>query len=259
MTAVRVSVDEQGPADAPVLLLANSLGTTRAMWNAQVPALAERFRVLTFDTRGHGASPVPEGPYSIDDLVDDVLALLDERGLERVHMAGLSLGGMTAMRLAAREPARVDRLALLCTAVRLDGAYYAQRAATARTEGTASFAAPVVSRWVTPAFAADHPDVLAGLEAMVAAIPDEGYAGCAEAIAGMDLRGDLGQITAPTLVIAGAGDEATPPALLQEIAEGITGAELVIVDPGAHLVPIESPDQVTDALLAHFDLSGGTR
>lgn len=259
MTAVAVSVSEHGPHDAPVLLLANSLGATRAMWDAQVPVLAERFRVLTFDARGHGASPVPDGPYSIDDLVDDVVALLDERGLERVHMAGLSLGGMTAMRLAAREPARVDRMALLCTAVRLDGTVYADRAVAARTAGTASFAQSVVSRWLTPEFAAAHPDVHAGLEAMVAAIPDEGYAGCAEAIAGMDLRGDLAAISAPTLVIAGAQDPATPPALLQQIADGIAGAELVIVDPGAHLAPIESPDQVTDALLAHFDPAGGTR
>ncbi|HEV7212664.1 MAG TPA: 3-oxoadipate enol-lactonase [Blastococcus sp.] len=259
MTAVAVSYTAQGPADAPVLLLSNSLGATRAMWDAQVPALAERFRVVTYDTRGHGQSPVPPGPYTLDDLVDDVLALLDELGAERVHMAGLSLGGMTAMRLAAREPRRLDRMALLCTSARLSGSVYGDRALAARADGTASFAESVVSRWVTPEFAAAHADVVAGLEAMVAGTPDEGYAGCCEAIAAMDLRADLARISAPTLVIAGAQDPATPPEMLQAIAAGIAGAELVIVNPGAHLAPVESPDQVTDALLAHFDSAGGTR
>jgi len=259
VTAVAVSYTAQGPADAPVLLLSNSLGATRAMWDAQVPALAERFRVVSYDTRGHGLSPVPPGPYTLDDLVDDVLALLAELGAERVHMAGLSLGGMTAMRLAAREPARLDRVALLCTSARLDGTVYADRAVAARAAGTASFAPSVVSRWVTPEFAAAHPDVVARLEAMVAGTPDEGYAGCCEAIAAMDLRDDLARITAPTVVIAGGQDPATPPEMLQTIAAGIAGAELVIVNPGAHLAPVESPDQVTDALLAHFDSAGGTR
>jgi 3-oxoadipate enol-lactonase len=259
MTAVPVSYRAEGALDAPVLLLANSLGATRAMWDAQVPALAERFRVVTYDARGHGASPVPAGPYSIDDLVDDVVAVLDELGVERAHLAGLSLGGMTAMRLAAREPGRVDRLALLCTAVRLDADTYAERARTARTAGTASFAASVVSRWVTPAFAAEHPDVVAELEAMVAATPDEGYAGCAEAIAGMDLRDDLAAIAAPTLVIAGADDPATPPPLLQDIADGIAGARLLTVDSAAHLAPVQQPGRITAALLAHFDAAGPGR
>ena len=111
MTAVDVSYTVDGPADAPVVVLSNSLGATRGMWDPQVPALAERYRVVTYDTRGHGESPAPAGPYSLDDLVDDLVALLDEVGAERAHVVGLSLGGMTAMRLAAREPDRVDRLA----------------------------------------------------------------------------------------------------------------------------------------------------
>jgi 3-oxoadipate enol-lactonase len=242
-----------------VLLLSNSLGATRAMWDPQVPALAERFRVVTYDTRGHGRSPVPGGPYTIDDLADDVVALLDTLGVERVHLAGLSLGGMTGMRLAARSPERVDRLALLCTAVQLDGSVYADRAVAVRAHGTASIAPAVVSRWVTPEFAAGHPDVVAGMEAMVTGTPDEGYAGCCDAIAGMDLRGDLGSITAPTLVIAGAQDQATPPERLQTIADGIAGARLLVVRPGAHLANVEAADQVTPALLAHFDPAGDAR
>jgi 3-oxoadipate enol-lactonase len=242
-----------------VLLLSNSLGATRAMWDPQVPVLAERFRVVTYDTRGHGRSPVPAGPYTIDDLADDVVALLDTLGVDRVHMAGLSLGGMTAMRLAARDPERVDRLALLCTAVQLDGSVYADRAVAVRAQGAASIAPAVVSRWVTPDFAVGHPDVVAGMEAMVAGTPDEGYAGCCEAITGMDLRADLAAITAPTLVIAGAQDQATPPERLQTIADGIAGAQLLVVRPAAHLANVEAADQVTPALLAHFDAAGGAR
>ena len=119
MTAVEVHHAEAGPADAPVVVLIGSLGSTLAMWDPQVPALRQRFRVVRYDARGHGSSPVPPGPYVLDDLVDDTVALLDRLGVARAHVVGLSLGGMTAMRLAAREPARVDRLALLCTSALL--------------------------------------------------------------------------------------------------------------------------------------------
>ena len=258
MTAVEVSSTETGPADAPVVVLSNSLGADRAMWDPQVPALAERFRVVTYDTRGHGASPVPDGPYSLDDLVDDVVALLDRLGVERASFAGLSLGGMTGMRLAAREPARVDRLALLCTSALLGPRQnWLDRARTARTAGTGELAPVVVGRWFTPEFAAAEPATVARMQAMIAAQPGEGYAGCCEAIADMDLRADLPSISAPTLVISGWQDPATPPEHQQAIVDGIPGAELLTVSPGAHLANVEQPLQVTGALLAHFD--GGTR
>ena len=260
VTAVAVSYSVDGPADGPVVVLSNSLGATRSMWDPQVPALAERFRVVTYDTRGHGESPVPPGPYSIDDLVDDVVALLDELGAERAHVAGLSLGGMTAMRLAAREPERVRRLALLCTSALLGPREtWTDRARTARTEGTGVLAPVVVGRWFTPGFAAAHPDLTARMEAMIAATPDEGYAGCCEAIADMDLRADLDRIAAPTLVISGADDPATPPEHQRRIADAIPDAELLTVRPGAHLANVESPLQITGALLGHFDAAGGAR
>lgn len=256
MTAIEVDHTVDGPAGAPVVVFSNSLGADRSMWDPQVPALAERYRVVTYDTRGHGRSPVPEGPYSIDDLADDLLLLLDRVGADRAHVVGLSLGGMTAMRLAAREPARVGRLALMCTATRLDSAVYAERAQAVRRDGTGSVAPGVVGRWVTPGFAAGHPQVVADLEAMVAGTPDEGYAGCCEALAAMDLRDDLARIAAPTLVIAGAEDQATPPEKLAEIAAGIPGARMVTVSPGAHLANIEQALQVTGELLGHFDAAG---
>lgn len=258
MTVVDVSYAEEGPVDAPVVLLSNSLGATRGMWRPQVPALAERYRVISYDTRGHGESPAPGGPYSIDDLVDDVVALLDRLGVERAHVAGLSLGGMTGIRLAAREPGRVHRLAVLCSSAKTDPQGFLDRAAAARSAGTAPLAAAVVSRWLTPAHAGDHPEQVARLEAMVAEADDEGYAACCEAIAGLDLRDDLGRITAPTLVVSAAEDPALPPEHQRVIAEGIVGSELLTLTPAAHLANLERALEVTGALLGHFDAAGGT-
>ena len=259
MTAIEVDATVDGPDDAPVVVLSNSLGATRAMWDPQVPALAERYRVVTYDTRGHGTSPAPAGPYTIDDLVDDVVALLDRLGVVRAHVAGVSLGGMTALRLAAREPQRVHRLAALFTSAKTEPQGFLDRAAAARADGTASFAPAVVSRWLTPPYAAAHPDLVARLEAMVAGSDDEGYAACAEVVGGIDLRADLGRITAPTLVVSGADDPALPPEHQRAVADGIAGAELLTVSPGAHLANLEQPLQVTGALLGHFDAAGDER
>jgi 3-oxoadipate enol-lactonase len=252
---VAVSYTVDGAADAPVVVLSNSLGADRGMWDPQVPGLAERYRVVTYDTRGHGDSPAPPGPYSLDDLVDDLVALLDEVGAERAHVAGLSLGGMTAMRLAARDPELVNRLAVLCTSARPDPQPFLDRAAAVRSGGTAPLAPTVAGRWVTPPFAAEHPDLVARLEAMIAGSDDEGYAACCEVVAAVDLREDLGRIAAPTLVVSGAEDVALPPAHQQVIADGIPGAQLLTVSPGAHLANLERTE-VTAALLAHFDGAG---
>jgi 3-oxoadipate enol-lactonase len=259
MTAVAISYTVDGAADAPVVVLSNSLGATRAMWDPQVPALAERFRVVTYDTRGHGESPTPAGPYRLDDLVDDLGALLDEVGAERAHVVGLSLGGMTALRLAAREPDRVHRLAVMCTSAKPDPTPFLDRAAAVRSGGTAPLAPAVVGRWLTPAFAADHPDLVARLEAMIATADDEGYAACCEVVASVDLRADLGRITAATLVISGWEDQALPPAHQQAIVDGIPDAELVTVSPGAHLANLEQPLKVTGALRGHLDTAGRAR
>ncbi len=257
MSSIEVAYTEDGPADAPVVVLSNSLGATRGMWDPQVPALAERYRVVSYDTRGHGDSPSPAGPYTLDDLVDDVVALLDRLGVRRAHVAGLSLGGMTAMRLAAREPARVDRLVALATSAKPDPQGFLDRAAAARSGGTAPLAPTVVSRWLTPGYAAAHPDLVARLEAMIVAADDEGYALCCEVVAAVDLREDLARITAPTLVVSGAEDPALPPPHQQAIADGIAGSSLVSVSPGAHLPNLEQPLEVTGALLGHLDAAGG--
>ena len=253
MNAVAVHHVVTGPEDAPVVVLSNSLGSTTSMWDAQADALAEHFRVVRYDTRGHGRSPVPQGPYDIDDLADDVVVLLDTLGVDRAHFVGLSLGGMTGMRLAARNPERVDRLVVLCTGARLDPASaWLDRAATVREGGTSAVAEAVVARWFTPAHLEANPDVRAGCESVVAATPAEGYASCCEVIAAMDLREDLPAISAPTLAIAGADDPATPPPHLEAIADAVQDGRLLVVPDSAHLANAEQPRTITPAILAHL-------
>jgi len=245
-----------GRADGPVVVLSNSLGSTHRMWDAQLADLEQRFRVVRYDTRGHGESPVPPGPYAIDDLADDLVALLDRLEVERAHLVGLSLGGMTAMRAAACNPDRVDRLVLMCTAAQLPPASgWTDRAATVRADGTVAVAVAVVARWFTPEHLASHPDIRQRHESMVAATPAEGYAGCCEAIAALDLRADLSSIIAPTLAIAGADDPATPPAKLREIADGVKDGRLLIVSHAAHLANAERPDAITHAVIEHLEHS----
>jgi 3-oxoadipate enol-lactonase len=252
MTAIDVGYDNTGPADGPVLVLSNSLGSTVAMWDPQVPTLAERLRVVRYDHRGHGGSPVPPGPYALDDLGADALALLDRLGLERVHWCGLSLGGMVGMWLAINAPARIDRLVLFCTSARLGPREVgAQRAETVRAEGVEAIADAGIGRWLTEGFVEREPEKTAAVRAMLVATPDEGYAGCCAAIEHMDLIPELGAVRAPTLVIAGRQDPATPPEHGERIAAGIPGARLELVD-AAHLATIEQPDVMTDLIAGHL-------
>ncbi|GAA3337201.1 3-oxoadipate enol-lactonase [Amorphoplanes nipponensis] len=243
-----------GPPDAPVLLMINSLGADLSMWEPQLPALTPRFRVIRYDARGHGRSPVPPGRYALADLGRDALALLDRLGVARAHVCGLSLGGMTAMWLAAHAAARVDRLVLVCTSALLGPASaWAERAATVRAEGTGAIADAVVDRWVTPGYAAAHPGEVRRLRDMVAATPAAGYAGACAAIEEMDLRPDLPGIRAPTLVVAGAEDPATPPAHGALIAAGVPGARLEVVSPAAHLASYERAGTANRLILEALD------
>ncbi|WP_165949758.1 3-oxoadipate enol-lactonase [Micromonospora sp. KC207] len=254
----RLHLAVDGPADAPVLLLGSSLGTSCAMWEPQVPALAERFRVIRYDHLGHGRSAAPAGPYTLDLLGRELLRTLDALDLPWVHYAGLSLGGMVGMWLAAHAPDRVRRLALLCTSASLGPPeQWRERAATVRAAGLPAIADAVVARWFTPAFAATRPDVVAGYRAMLTATSPVGYAACCEAIAAMDLRGDLGRVGAPTLVVAGADDPATPVEHARQIAGRIPGARLAVVGAAAHLANVEQPERVCRLLREHFDEEPG--
>ena len=247
-----------GPQGAPTLVLLHSVGTTSDMWTPCMGVLAEHFRVVRIEARGHGDSPASPHGAQIADLGADVVAVLDELGLGRVHLAGLSLGGMTAMWLAIHHPERVGRLALLCTSAYVPPAQgWLDRAATVRTDGMAAIADVVVARWITPPLAARDPALVARLRGMLTSVDAESYAQCCEAIAGLDLRADLARIAAPTLVVAGEDDPAIPPPHSRAIADAIAGARLEIITPAAHVLTYEQPGRIAALLLDHFR-AGGT-
>jgi 3-oxoadipate enol-lactonase len=243
----------EGPPGAPVLVLGNSLGTTGEVWEPQAAALGEWFRLLRFEHRGHGGSPAPPGPYTIADLGADVLRLLDGFGVPAASYCGISLGGMIGMWLAAHAPERIGALALCCTSAYLPPAgFWTGRAAQAREAGMASLAEPVVGRWFTPAFRARDPATVARFVTTVARLDPQGYAGCCEAIAAMDQRSSLGRISAPTLVIAGAEDPATPPWHGARIASAVGRSRLRVIRGGSHMANVSQPGEVTALLLAHL-------
>jgi len=246
--------DVHGPDDAPALVLGSSLGTTRTMWDDHLARFAQHFRVVRYDHRGHGESKVPEGPYTMAELAQDVVALMDHLGIARARHGGVSLGGMVAMQVAIDHPERVDSLGLVCTSAHLPPASaWRDRAETVRRNGMKSVVDTVTVRWFTPAFAGSgRAD---GLRRAFVEVPPEGYASCCEAIAAMDLRAGLGAVRAPALVIAGSDDHATPVEHARTITAAVNAgggaAELVVV-PGAHLAAVEHAGVVGDALLPHW-------
>ena len=243
----------EGPPDAPVVVLGNSLGTTSSVWDAQLPELTAGFRVLRYELPGHGGSSSRTGPYSIAELGGGLLAWLDQRGLDRVGYCGISLGGMIGMWLAAHAPHRVAALGLVCTSALLPPASaWQNRARQVRAAGLASIAGPVLARWFTPEYAASNPAVVGAVRAGLEQTGAEGYAGCCEAIASMDLLAELAAVTAPTLVIAGAEDPATPPEHGAAIAARIPAARLAVIPAAAHLAAISSPAAVAAELLPHL-------
>jgi 3-oxoadipate enol-lactonase len=252
MTAVHHHVE--GPEGAPGLVLSNSLGTDHRMWDEQARALSATHRVVRYDTRGHGRSPVPPGPYSIDDLGGDVLELLDTLGLERVSFCGLSIGGMTGMWLGVNAPERIDRLVLCCTAPRLGPReQWMERAATVRARGVGAVVEATLERWFTPEFSGRRPEVVQRVREMFLGTPAEGYASCCQAIGDMDLWDALGAIRAPTLVLAGDDDPVGTPEIARDIADAISGARLLVLARARHLANVEQPEAVTRALREHLE------
>lgn len=247
-----------GPDDAPVLVLANPIGTTRAIWDRQVPALERHFRLLRLEWRGHGApgaqSAAPPGPYTIAELGTDVLAALNFYGIERAAYAGVSLGGMTGLWLAANAPERIASLAVLCAVLTPlpSPQLWHERARLVREGGMDAIADSVLPRWFTPSFAERRAAEVAPVLAMLRGTQPEGYAGCGEAIGSMDLRPLLPLVKAPTLVVSGADDPAAPPWAGAVTARGIAGARLSVIRGTSHLALYQTPGPVTQALKQHF-------
>ena len=250
--AVKLHHTIDGPGDGPTLLLGGSLGTTLEMWEPQVSVLSAARTLVRFDLRGHGRSPVPAGPYAIDDLGGDVIALMDDLQLPRASYCGASLGGMVGQWLAINAPERIDRVILICTGAFLPPAdRWRQRAAAVRTAGTAEVVADgVIARWFTEPFAAAHPDTVARHRAMIAATDPGGYEACCEAIAAMDLRPGLPSVRAPALVVSGEQDASIPPEYGRAIAAAIPDGRFELLDPCAHLATVQRADTVNELIAA---------
>jgi 3-oxoadipate enol-lactonase/4-carboxymuconolactone decarboxylase len=244
--------DVTGPADAPAVLFSNSLGTTLEMWDRQARALAGRYRVIRYDTRGHGRSSTGTGGLTVERLAADAAAILDHFAIDRAHVVGLSLGGMTAQALAIHHPERVASLVLMATAPYLPPREnWEARATTVREKGMGAIVDAVLARWFTPAMTQTDPAALAHLRGRFLAVDPDGYAACCLAIAGMDLRPRLGGITVPTLVVAGADDPVTTPAMCEDLARAIPGAGCEVVPGSAHILNVEKADEA-NGLLAAF-------
>lgn len=258
MSDVRLAARLDGPDGAPVVVLGNPIGTTSGIWDAQAAVLRSRFRLLRWELRGHGEagarSPAPAGPYSMAELGSDVLGLLGEHGITSAAYCGISLGGMIGIWLAAHAPERISSLVACCTAVTPMPSRQAwlERVALVRSAGMASISEMMPPRWFTPGFIARAPAAVARVVDMLRGTDPEGYAGCGEAIAGMDLRPALAAVKAPTLVIAGAEDLAAPPWQAAQTAAGIPECRLRVVRGASHLAPYQTPGPVTDAILAHL-------
>jgi 3-oxoadipate enol-lactonase len=237
-----------GPEDGPVLVLSNSIGTTLELWDAQVPAFAGRFRVLRYDQLGHGRSEVRQGPYTVELLGRELVALLDQRRVERFSFCGLSLGGAVGQWLGTNAAGRLDRLVLAGTS-----AYFGpperwiERAAIARSEGMEPIADATMGRWFTPAYAGT-----AVFRDRFVATPAEGYAACCDALRDWDFRAELPRVSAPTLLLVGADDPATSPEEARLLAAGIPDARVTVIPGAAHLLNVEQPEAFNAAALDHL-------
>ena len=245
----RIHVEVEGPERAPVLVLSNSLATTLHMWDPQVTPITQHFRLVRYDPRGHGRSDVPAGPYTMQRLGRDVLAVLDNLRINRVSWCGLSMGGMVGQWLGANAPERIERLVLTNTS-----SYFADKAdrdsrlMLVREKGIAAFAKANMERWFTKSFRERSPQTVARIQEMFAATPLEGYIACAQAVRDMDHRELLSKIRVPTLVIGGKHDPATPLEASEYIKSRIPGATLTVLD-AAHLSNVEAPEAYTNAVL----------
>jgi 3-oxoadipate enol-lactonase len=241
----------EGPASAPVVTFSHSLATDLSMWDAEARMLADRFRVLRYDTRGHGGTEAPAGPYTLDMLAADARALLDALGIQRTHWVGLSMGGMIGQTLALSAPQYLASLALCDTSSRIPAearGTWAERIATAESRGMDPLVEPTIGRWFTAPFRQRRGDIVDPVRAMIRTTPVAGYVGCCQAISQLDLTDRLGSIHVPTLVLVGEDDQGTPVAASQAIHDRIKGSELVVLKSAAHLSNIEQPEAFGQAL-----------
>jgi 3-oxoadipate enol-lactonase len=240
-----------GPASAPVVTLSHSLATDLSMWDPQMTALTAKWRVLRYDTRGHGGTDAPAGPYTLDQLAEDARLLLAALGIQRTHWIGLSMGGMIGQILALKAPPLFLSLSLCDTSSRIPAEakpLWQERIKTAETQGMEPLVEPTIGRWFTAPFREQKKDVVDVVRKMIRSTPPKGYAGCCAAIAALDLTDKLPAIKIPTLVVVGEEDQGTPVAASQAIKGKIAGSRLEILKSAAHLANMEQPEAFTNAI-----------
>ena len=238
--------------DGPWLVMSHSLACDLSMWEEQIPLFRKHFRVLRFDTRGHGASGAPSGAYSLDMLADDLLGLLDGLKIEKPHFVGLSMGGMIGQTFSLQHPGRLRSLVLCDTSSRIPpeaGALWEGRIKTAMEQGMEPLVEPTLKRWFTDPYIAANPAMMARVGKLIRNTPAAGYAGCCHAIRRLDLTAKLGAITCPVQVVVGEQDAGTPVAMSKAICEAIPGSELVIIPSASHLSNLEQPETFSRAVL----------
>ncbi len=247
-----VNYEVSGVEDGVTVMLSHSLGSSFSMWDPQLAALEANYRVVRYDTRGHGGSGAPEDAYGLDQLADDAAGLMDALGLEKVHWMGLSMGGMIGQNLGLRHASRLHSLCLCDTSSRIPAEaqpLWRERIETVQNEGMGALVDGTMERWFTAPYLARNPDELSMIREIFLATPPAGFIGCCHAISALDYTDQLGQIDKPTLVIVGEQDQGTPVAASEVIAAGIPGAKLVVLPEAAHLSNIEQAEAFTSAAL----------
>jgi 3-oxoadipate enol-lactonase/4-carboxymuconolactone decarboxylase len=258
VSGVDLFYDLAGPKGLPIVVLSNSLGATLEMWDGVVEALAGRFQVLRYDAQGHGRSGARDQPTTMDDLANDLAGLLATLGIEKAHVVGLSIGGMTAQAFAVLHPERTQSLVLISTAAHMPPAeFWRQRADRVREHGPEAVVDTIIPRWFTPEFQERDRAAVKHIRDRFLDSDRRGYARCCEALADMDLRERISSITAPTLVVAGANDAVAPPAMGEDIRCRIAGAEMVVLPDCAHLLAVERPEATAWHIATFVDRQTG--
>jgi 3-oxoadipate enol-lactonase len=248
---IEVNYEIHGKEGAPWLVLSHSLACSVRMWDPQIEALKDKYRILAYDTRGHGATAAPKGAYTLEMLADDLYFLLKALNIPAAHYCGLSMGGMIGQTFALKYPGILKTLTLADTTSRYPAEaapLWAERIKTAETKGMEPLAQPTLERWFTEPFRNSHPAVVDGVRKLIVATPTAGYAGCSHAIPKINLTARLREIKCPILVIVGADDPGTPVSMAREIHDNAPGSKLVILPQAAHLANLEQPAGFTRAL-----------
>ncbi len=254
MTVLATTVE--GPPDAPAVVFLHSLGSNSTMWRPQAETLADAYRVVRVDTRGHGASPSPAGPYAIDDLGRDVIAAADAEGLDTFHLVGLSLGGLTALWVALHHGDRLRSLTAANTAARVANTdFWQARVDAVREQGLSGIRDAVVGRFFSARFPSARPDWFTEAQDAFVSCDPEGYIACCDALGDADLRADIHRIDVPTLVVGGDRDVATPAADALWLQDHISDSHLAVLPRAAHLSNLDQPELFTQVLRAHLEES----